>query len=144
MIYNYIYPNTIVKTAGVVAMGAISMINRPSGLLNYGYGEDLQSMLEIHEQSSLENNEQSSFADDLRISFANTIEKLQEEHIDEEMGTLNRKRQKYLSKLYEKNEEIKELIINLLEIKKELDLKEILDRRYKNQYIQYDREGIFS
>ena len=78
-IYIYIYPDTTVKTAGVVAMGANSMLNRASTLVNYGYGEDLQSMLEKHEQSS--------FADDLRSSFANTIEKLQEEYIDEEMGT---------------------------------------------------------
>ena len=53
MIYKYIYLDTIVKTAGVVAMSASSMLNRPSTLVNYGYGEDLQSMLENHEQSSL-------------------------------------------------------------------------------------------
>ena len=65
MIYNYIYPDTIVKTAGVVAMGASSMLNRASTLVNYCYGEDLQSLLENHEQSS--------FAGDLQSSFANTI-----------------------------------------------------------------------
>ena len=75
MIYNYIYPDTIVKTAGVVAMGASSMLSRAaSTLVNYGYGEDLQSMLE--------NQGQSSFADDLHSGFANTIEKIQEECID--------------------------------------------------------------
>ena len=78
MIYNYLYPDTIVKTAGVVAMSASSMLNRASTLVIYGYGEDLQSMLD--------NQEQSSFADD-------TIEKLQQEYIDEEMVTLNRKGQ---------------------------------------------------
>ena len=84
MIYNYIYPDKIVKIAGVVAMGASSMLNRASTLVhgtssmfhNYGYGEDLQSMLEIQGQSSLHH-------DDLQSSFANTIEKLQEEYIDE-------------------------------------------------------------
>ena len=40
MIYNYIYPDKTVKTAGVVAMGASSMLNRASTLVNYGYGED--------------------------------------------------------------------------------------------------------
>ena len=85
MIYIYIYPDTKVKNAGLVAMGASSMLNRASTLVYYGYGEDLRSMLENHEQSS--------FADDLRSSFANTIEKLQEEYIDE----VKRKGQKYLN-----------------------------------------------
>ena len=48
MKHNYIYPDTTVKTAGVVAMGASNMLNRASTLVNYGYGEDLQSMLENH------------------------------------------------------------------------------------------------
>ena len=129
MIYNYVYPVTTVKTAGVVAMGASSMLNRASALVNYGYGEDLQSMLENHEQSSLENHEQSLFADDLRSSFANTIEKLQEECIDEEMGTLNRKGQKYLNRLYVNKEEFREEIVNFVRDKTELHLEVILDRR---------------
>ena len=123
MIYNYIYPDTTVKTAGVVAMAASSMLNRASRLVNYGYGEDLQSMMENHEQSA--------FSDDLRSSFANTIEKLQEEYIDEEMGTLNRKGQKYVNRLYVNNEEFREEIVNFVRDKTELDLEVILDRRYK-------------
>ena len=110
-------------------MGASSMLNRASTLGNYGYGEDLQSMLENHEQRS--------FADDLRRSFANTnrevvtpIEKLQEEYIDEEMGTLKRKGQKYLKRLYGNNEEFREDIIKFVRDKTELDLHVILDRRY--------------
>ena len=114
MIYNFIYPDTIVQTAGFVAMGASSMLNSASTLINgtssmfhnYGYGEDLQSMLENHEQNS--------FADDLRSSFANTIEKLQEEYIDEEMGTLNRKGQKFLNRLYINNEEFREEFVNFV------------------------------
>ena len=78
MIYNYIYSDTTVKTAGVVAMGASSMLNRASTLINFGCGKEEQ-----------------------RNQF---IEKIQEEYIDEEMGTLNRKGQKYLNKLYVKNE----------------------------------------
>ena len=106
------------------------MLNRASTLVNYGYGEDLQSMLENHEQSS--------FADDLQSSFANTIrevvipiEQLQEEYIDEEMGTLNRKGQKYFNRIYVNNEEFREEIVNFVRDKKELDLEVILDRRYK-------------
>ena len=85
MIYNYIYPDTTVKTAGVVAMGASSMLNRASRLVTYGYEEDLQSMLENQGQSPLHHDQVTCFADDLQSSFANTIrevvtpiEKLQE------------------------------------------------------------------
>ena len=52
-------------------------------------------MLENQGQSPLHH-------DDLQNSFTNTIEKIQEEYIDEEIKTLNRKGQKYLGKLYEK------------------------------------------
>ena len=120
MIYNYIYPDMTTRNAGLVAMGASSMLNRASTLVNYGYGEDPQSILENHEQSS--------FADDLQSSFANTIEKLQEEYIDEEMGNLNREGQKYLNKLYVKNEKIREEIIKFVRDKKALDHEVILDR----------------
>ena len=88
MIYNYIYPDMTVKDARLVSMGASSMLSRASTLNNYGYGEDLQSMLENQGQSPLHQ-------DDLQRCFANTIEKIQEEYIDEEKGTLNRKGQKY-------------------------------------------------
>ena len=107
----------------LLLMGASSMLSRASTLVNYGYGEDLQSMLENHEQSS--------FADDLKSSFANTIENLQEEYIDEEMGTLNRKGQKNLNRLYVNNEEFREEIVNFVRHKTEFDLEVILDRRYK-------------
>ena len=99
------------------------MLDRASTLVNYGYGEDLQSMLENHEQSS--------FADDLRSTFANTIEKLQEEYIDEEIRTLNRKGQKYLNRLYVNNEEFREEMVNFVRDKTELDLEVILARRNK-------------
>ena len=102
MIFNYIYPDMTVKNAGLVAMDASSMLSRASTLGNYGYGEDLQSMLENQGQSPLHHDQGTCFADDLQSSFANTIEKIQEEYIDEEKGNLNRKGQQYLNKLYEK------------------------------------------
>ena len=105
MIYNYIYSDTTVKTAGVVAMGASSMLNRTSTLVNFGCGQEEQ-----------------------RKQF---IEKIQEEYIDEEMGTLNRKGQKYLNKLYVKNEEFRGEVINFVRDKQASDLEVILDRRYK-------------
>ena len=131
MIYNYIYPDMTVKNAGLVAMGASGMLSRASTLVNYGYGEDLQSMLENQGQSPLHHDQGTCFADDLQSSFANTIERLQEEYIDEEMGTLNRKGQKCLNRLYGNNQEFREEIVNFVRDKKELDLKEVLDRRYK-------------
>ena len=99
MIFNYIYPDTTVKTAGVLAMGASSMLNRSSTLVKYGYGEDLQSMLEDVEQNHLHHDQGTCFADDLQSGFANTIEKIQKEYIDEKMEILNRKGQKYLNRL---------------------------------------------
>ena len=36
MIYNYIYPDMTVRNAGLVAMGASSMLSRASALVNYG------------------------------------------------------------------------------------------------------------
>ena len=77
MIYNYIYPDMTVKNAGFVAMGATSMLRRASTLVSYVYEEDLQSMLEKKVQSPLH-------LDDLQSRFAKTIEKIQEEYIDEE------------------------------------------------------------
>ena len=70
MIYSYIYTDMTVKNGGLVAMGASTMLSIASTLVNYGYGEDLQSMLENQGQSPLHH-------DDLQSSFANTIEKIQ-------------------------------------------------------------------
>ena len=47
------------------------------------------------------------------------------------MGTLNRKGQKYLNRIYVNNEEFREEIVNFVRDKTELDLEVILDRRYK-------------
>ena len=68
----------------------------------------------------------------MRNSFANAI---QEEYINEEDGILNRRGGKYLSNLYENNEEFRKEIINFDRDKKELDLEVILDRRYKTNML---------
>ena len=60
-----------------------------------------------------------------------TLEKLQEEYINEEMGILNRKGGKFLTRLCGNNEEFREEIINCVRDKKELDLELILDKRCK-------------
>ena len=94
----------ISRNAGGIAMGASTMLSRVSTLLNYGYGEQLDN------------------------GPRNTI---QEEYINEEDGILNRNGGKYLSNLYENNEELRDEIINFIRDKKELDVEVILDRRYK-------------
>ena len=104
IIISYFFPDMISRNAGGIAMGASTMLSRVSTLVNYGYGEELDN--------------------DPR----NTI---QEEYINEKDGILNRKGGKYLSSLYENNEEFRDEIINFIRDKKELDLKVILDRRYK-------------
>ena len=59
------------------------------------------------------------------------LEKLQEEYINEEMGILNRKGGKFLTRLYGNNEEFREEIKNFVKDKKELDFELILDKRCK-------------
>ena len=113
MIYNYMSPDTTVKTAGHVATSATNILNRASTLVNgtssmsgtaaqmfhhFGYGEEKQ-----------------------RNQF---IEKIQEVNF-------NRNGQKYLKKLYVKNEEFREETINFVRDYKALDIEVILNRRYK-------------
>ena len=76
------------------------------------------------------------FHRDLKNSLVNEarklitpLEKLQEEYINEEMGILNRKGGKFLTRLYGNNEEFREEIINFVRDKKEFDLELILDKR---------------
>ena len=92
IIYNYMGPDTTVKTAGHVVTGASNILNRANTLVNgtssmfhhFGYGEEEQ-----------------------RNRF---IEKIQEEYIDEEIGMLNKEG--------ESGEEFRDEIIILLEIKR--------------------------
>ena len=111
-IISCIYPDMISRNAGNIAMGASTMLNRVSTLVNVGYGEELYSetWAKPNLRSSLVNHEQSSFTD-----LRNLV---QEEYIDEEIGTLNRKGQKFLSNLYGNNEEFRDKIITFLEIKR--------------------------
>ena len=126
-IFTCIYPDIISRYAGSVAMGASTMLSRVKTLVKVGYGKevdnDLRSSLENHEQSSLENDEQNS--------FTNLRNAIQEEYINDEDGTLNRKGGKFLTRLYGNNEEFGEEIINSVRDKKELDLELILDKRCK-------------
>ena len=114
-------------------MGASTMLSRVITLVNVGYGEELDNDL------------RSSFADppsgfansekwtqpNLGSSFANLQNTIQEEYINEEMGILNRKGGKFLTRLYGTNEDFREEIINFVRDKKELDLELILEKRCK-------------
>ena len=92
VIISYIYPDSIIKTVGAVAMSASNMLNRANTLANVGFGEDLPSSVPDAEtwtksymgidytdmQSDYTNGEtwtksylQSDYTD-LRSSFANT------------------------------------------------------------------------
>ena len=107
-IFNCFYPNSISRNAGTVAMGASTMLSRVNTLVNVGYGEEL------------EGETRSSYTDQCNYDFVN-----------EETGILNRKRGRFLNKLYINNEEFREEIINYVKDKKELDLDLILDKRCK-------------
>ena len=105
MIYNYMSPDTTVKTAGHLATGASNKLNRASTLVNFGCREE-----------------------ERRKQF---IEKLLGEYINKETGILNKEGRSYLNSLYGNNEEFRDEIINFVGDKTELDLEVILDRRYK-------------
>ena len=116
IIFSYIYPDSISRNAGTVAMGASKMLSKVNSLVNVGYGEELEG----EKRSSLVNHEQCSYTDQCNCDFVN-----------EEMGILNRKGGRFLNKLYINNEEFREEIINLVKDKKNLDLDLILDKRCK-------------
>ena len=109
IIFSYIYPDILSRNAGSVAMGASTMLSRVNTLVNVGYGEELDNHL--------------------RSSFANSRNTIQEEYMNEEMGILNRKEVKFLTRLYGNNEEFREEIINFVKDEKALHLELILDKR---------------
>ena len=115
IIISHIHPDLISRNAGGITMGASTMLSRASTLFNYGYGED--------------------FDYDPRNA-------IQEEYINEEDGILNRKGRKFLSNLFENNEEFRDEIINFIRDKKELDLELILDRRYKTNMLNMTERNI--
>ena len=116
IMFSYIYPNSISRNAGTVAMGASTMLSKVNTLVNVGYGEELEG----ETRSSLVNHEQSSYTHQCNCDFVN-----------EEMGILNKKGGRFLNKLYINNEEFREEIIFLVKDKKELDLDLILNKRCK-------------
>ena len=84
-----------------------------------------------HEQNSLENHEQSSFNNSQKTIQEEYINQCSCDFVNEEMGILNRKGGKFLTRLYGNNEEFREQIINFVRDKRELDLELILDKRCK-------------
>ena len=81
IIFSYIYPDSISRNAGTVAMGASTMLIKVNTLVNVGYGEELDGET------------RSSYTDQCNCDFVN-----------EETGILNRNGGKFLNKLYINNE----------------------------------------
>ena len=119
IIFSYNYPDIISRNAGSVAMGASTMLSRVKTLVKVGYGEELDNDL------------RSSFADSETWAKPNLRNAIQKEYINDEDGTLSRKRGKFLTRIYGNKEEFREEIINFVRDKKELDLGLILDKRCK-------------
>ena len=113
IIFSYIYPDIISRNAGSVAMGASTTLSRVKTLVNVGYGEELDNDLRICKTTSL-----SSFADSETWAKPNLRNAIQEEYINDEDGTLNRKGGKFLTRLYGNNEEFREEIINFVRDRK--------------------------
>ena len=89
-------------------MGASNMLNRANTLVNVVYGEDLRSSFA---------NLASSLTDDLQEEYidrgSSFVDQCSCDFINEEMGFLNRKGGKFLTRLYGNNEEFGEELINL-------------------------------
>ena len=121
-IFSCIYHDIISRNAGSVAMGASTMLSGVNTLVNVVYGEELDNDL----RSSLENHEQSSFTNSATWAKPNLRNTIPEEYINqsscdfvnEEMGILNRKGRKFLTRLYGNNEELREEIKNFVRDKK--------------------------
>ena len=117
-----------------------TLVNGTSSMFhNVGYGGELDNDLQTDEIRG----KPSSFADsetwakpNLRSSFTDLRNAIQEEYINDEDGTLNRKRGKFLTRLYGNNEEFREEILNFVRDKKELDHELILDKRCKTNTLK--------
>ena len=118
-IFSYIYPDSISRNAGTVAMGASTMLSKVNTIVNVGYGEELEGETRICKTTSL-NSLVEEYTDQCNCDFVN-----------EEMGIFNRKGGRFLNKLYINNEEFREEIINFVKDRKELDIDLILDKRCK-------------
>ena len=133
-IFNCFYPDSISRNAGTVAMGASTMLIRVNTLVNVGYGEELDSRSGYTNNDSSRNKicEAGSMIQEEYINLRSSFtDKCNCDFVNEEMGVLNRKGERFLNKLYINNEEFREEIINFVKDKKELDLDLILDKRCK-------------
>ena len=130
-IFSYICPDIISRNAGSVAMGASTMLSRVNTLVNVGYGEELDGETRTKSdprsgytnnnlRSSLVNHEQSSFTDLRNTIQEEYVNQCNCDFVNEEMGILNRKGGKFLTRLYGNNEELREKIINFVRDKKRI------------------------
>ena len=52
-IFNCFYPDSISRNAGIIAMGASTMLSRVNTLVNVGYGEELEDETRTKSGSSI-------------------------------------------------------------------------------------------
>ena len=104
MIYNFIYPNTTVKSDALVATGAGNILNKTITLING--------------TSSV-----------LHISAHGTLSKLH--HGNQQTGILNNESKVDFNDLYEINPKFRDEIIDFVGDKAGLTNEQILDKRYK-------------
>ena len=102
MIYNYISPDTTVRTTGHVASHTSHLLNRSSTLMNYAY----------EMESNGEDRDQRQDWDQDHEREQNLL--IQEEFIDEETGILNKEGRNNLNRLYVNNEKFRDEIINFV------------------------------
>ena len=77
IIFSYIYPDTISRNAGSVAMGASTMLSRVNTLVNVGYGEELDP------RSGYTNNDPRSGYTDPQNTICVAGSLIQEEYLDQ-------------------------------------------------------------
>ena len=95
-------------------MGASTMLNRVSTLVNIGYGEELDN----DSRNGYTNSETWVRPNSETLVKSKPRNIKLEEYINEEDGILNRRGGKYLSNLCKNNEEFRKEIINFVRDKK--------------------------
>ena len=159
MLYNYMNPDTGVKTAGLVAAGASNILNRRNSLFSHGYGDDDKKKdkdEEVGDQRSCFADKQiPSYTDQQSPSYTykyklNRKDKsdqpwnsLTDEYLNKKTGTLNKKGRDDLNNLFKNNQKFREKIINFVRDKAGWSNEQIIDKRYKyNTLNRLGRENL--
>ena len=141
MIYNYMGPDTTLKTAAYVAMHKSTMLNRTNTLFSHGYGDDEVEGCLTRQETSLADSVSPIRIPASQIGAAvSRMRKdepsqgwtpLTDEYINNKTGTLNKKGRDDLNNLYKNNQRFRDNIINFGGDKAGLSNDQIIDKRYK-------------